>query len=266
MEDNKELVTENVTENVEEPSTEEVVESTQSTKTYSENDFEVEVNKRVDELLGQKISRNNKKIRKEYADKYGKLENVLRSGTGESDLDAITKKLEEFYEEEGIKIPRYSKYSEEEVEQLYADKEANEIISNGYQDIVEEVDRLANKGLENMTAKERIIFNKLASERKAQETNKELNKLGLTDNKEFKDFAEKLNPKLTVKEKYDMYKSLTKKEEPEIKQMGSMVSTKAQNEIKEFYTVEEARRFTKSDYDKNPKLLEAVEKSMSKWK
>ena len=32
-----------------------------------------------------------------------------------------------------------------------------------------------------------------------------------------------------------------------------------------FYSYEEAVKFTKSDFDKNPELLKAVEASMSKW-
>ena len=37
------------------------------------------------------------------------------------------------------------------------------------------------------------------------------------------------------------------------------------NEVKDFYTYEEASRFTKEDLDKNPKLYKAIENSMSKW-
>ena len=38
------------------------------------------------------------------------------------------------------------------------------------------------------------------------------------------------------------------------------------NGVKDFYTVDEARKFTKEDYDKNPALFAAVERSMTKWK
>ena len=49
--------------------------------------------------------------------------------------------------------------------------------------------------------------------------------------------------------------------------MGSMKSSTAKETgVKDFYTVEEARRFTKADYDKNPELFQAVQRSMTKWK
>ena len=37
------------------------------------------------------------------------------------------------------------------------------------------------------------------------------------------------------------------------------------NGVKEFYTYDEAIKFTKADFDKNPELYKAVENSMSKW-
>ena len=37
------------------------------------------------------------------------------------------------------------------------------------------------------------------------------------------------------------------------------------NEVKEFYTFEESPRFTKKDFDNNPELFKAVERSMQKW-
>jgi hypothetical protein len=48
--------------------------------------------------------------------------------------------------------------------------------------------------------------------------------------------------------------------------MGSMKSTPSDNGVKDFYTPEEARSFTVEDFNKNPALYKAVEKSMLKWK
>ena len=277
MEDNKELVTEEVTENTEEQSADENDESTEveepteetteeSTKTYSEEDFEKEVNSRVDELLSKKINRNNRKIRREYEEKYGKLENVLRAGTGEQDLEAITHKLEDFYKEEGINIPSTNNYSEYDLETL-GSKDAEDIISLGYDDIKEEVDRLANKGLEKMTAREKVTFQKLAEVRKSLEAEKELAKIGvgkeILDDTDFKAFSNKLNPELSIKDKYEMYTQF--KPKSEVKKMGSMKSTTKQPAVKDFYTREEALKFTREDFDKNPELFKAVEKSMTKW-
>ena len=52
----------------------------------------------------------------------------------------------------------------------------------------------------------------------------------------------------------------------EIKTMGSMKNaTSEDGTVKDFYSYEEATKFTKKDFDKNPALYEAVRKSMTKW-
>jgi hypothetical protein len=48
--------------------------------------------------------------------------------------------------------------------------------------------------------------------------------------------------------------------------MGSMTNkTSEDGTVKDFYTRDEALQFTKKDFDKNPALFKAVEKSMLKW-
>ena len=45
-----------------------------------------------------------------------------------------------------------------------------------------------------------------------------------------------------------------------------MKSTSTQdNGVKDFYSREEALKFTKEDLDKNPDLYKAIERSMYKW-
>ena len=53
---------------------------------------------------------------------------------------------------------------------------------------------------------------------------------------------------------------------PQYVKMGSMKNNTADNNaVKDFYSYEEASKFTKKDFDKNPALHEAVKKSMPKW-
>ena len=48
--------------------------------------------------------------------------------------------------------------------------------------------------------------------------------------------------------------------------MGSMTNKEvADNGVKDFYTYEEAMKFTKADFDKNPLLYTKVQESMTKW-
>ena len=263
MEDNKKLV--NETENVELPTEEVVVteEVIEQPKTYTED----ELNARVDELLAKKIARKEARIRKEYDKKYGKLENVLRAGTGEDDLNTITNTLSNFYTKKGIQIPTEPTYSESDMKVL-ANAEAQSIIDSGFDEVVEEVDRLAELGVDNMTSREKLVFTKLAEYRKSEQDRKDLAKSGVSEaaleDKEFIEFAEKLNPNMSTKEKYEMYTQY--KPKPKVETMGSMKNTTSNDTgVKDFYTRDEALKFTKKDFDKNPALFKAVENSMLKW-
>ena len=281
MEDNKELVTD-VTENVDEQATEELVDGAKVEEDVEQNDItgatekvpeeklysESEFNQKLDELLSQKIGKKlanqERKLRREYEDKYSKLENVLRAGTGEDDLEAITNTFEDFYTKRGVKIPQTPNYSSRDLE-ILANQEAEDIISMGYEEIVEEVDRLAEKGIDNMTPREKIAFHRLATERQKQESEKELASIGvgkdLIESEDFKSFTSKLNPDLSLKDKYELFTKLQPK--PKVEQIGSMKNTKP-NKTKDYYTPEEARRLTSKDLD-NPEVMKAVEKSMAKW-
>lgn len=258
MEEQNNLVTE-VTENVETP-TEEIVEQP---KVYTEE----ELNQRVDEIVGKRIRRREAKIRKEYDRKYGELESVLKAGTGEDTVEGMTGTFRKFYEGKGIQMPTQPTYSDRDISVL-AKAEAEDIINSGWEDVVEEVDRLADIGLENMDARERAVFSKLAEYRQNAEVGRSLEKIGVTKDvytsKEFKDFAKKFDSTTPVTEIYEIYNKMQPKKE--IRSMGSMKSGNvADNGVKEFYTRDEALKFTKQDFDKNPELFKAVERSMHKW-
>lgn len=281
FEENEKTVTEEVTENVDELATEELVDGAvteeiadkdveqptegvideRTEKKYSDAD--------LDEILAKKIARKESKIRKEYDKKYGKLENTLKAGTGKENLDEITKELADFYTERGIEIPQDPYLSLSDEEQSYlADKEASNIIDLGINEVIEETERLTEIGLENLSPKEKKVFVTLANYRKNEEEKAELKTLGVDDSilkdTDFTDFIKKLNPDLSLKEKYDLYSKMNPKKD--YKKMGSMKSEVTSNtDVKDFYTIEEARKFTEEDLKKNPKLEEAIEKSMLKW-
>lgn len=262
FEENKNLVTEEVTENVED-TTEQTEGVTEPEKIYSEDDL----NKRVDELLAKKIARKEAKIRKEYDRKYGKLESVLKAGTGEDDIEVLTNTFTDFYAKKGITIPNEPTYSDRDMKVL-AKAEADDIISSGYDEVVEEVDRLAEIGVDNMTAREKEVFKKLAEYRQNEESKKELASIGITDkdlnDNDYIEFKKNLNPSMSEKDKYEMYTKYRPK--PKVEPIGSMKGTVSKETgVKDFYTREEALQFTTKDFDKNPELYKAIEKSMLKW-
>lgn len=271
VQDNNEMLEQtNESENTDTQTVEENVEGvvdTQEPKEEKKEFTQSELDKMFKERAERAEKRAIERTRREYEEKYSELDSILSAALKTKSTEESTKKLKEFYKENGIDIPEEPKYSQRDLE-LLAKAEADSIINAGYEDIVDEVDRLANKGFDNMTEREKLLFRNLATERKKQETIKELESIGVTKEKlednDYKEFSSKLNPELSEKEKYEMY--LKFKPKKEVEPIGSMKSNTAnKNEVKDFYTFEEASKFTRKDYDKNPKLLAAVEKSMPLW-
>ena len=251
MNENENLVTEPVTENVEQT-------TEQTPKTYTQEE--------VDAIVGKRIARKEAKIRKEYDRKYGDLEEVLKAGTGKESIEEVTDTFKQFYQKKGITIPQKPTYSDQDIE-ILARADAEEIIQSGFEEVVEEVDRLAQKGV-NMTPREKALFKTLAEHRQSTERGRELSQIGVTEDvynsQEFKDFASKFNANTPVKDVFDIYRKT--QPQKEFKTMGSMKnSTSDDGTIKDFYTRDEALKFTKKDFDKNPALFKAVEASMLKW-
>ena len=257
MDENKTFATNEVAENVEHTTEE-------TPKTYTEAEF----NAKLDEVLGKKIARKEAKIRKEYERKYGDLEEVLKAGTGKNNVDEMTDTFREFYTSKGIKLPTKPQYTDNDVAVL-AKADADEVIRGGFEDVLEEADRLKDIGVENMTAREKAVFVALTNHIKATETSRELSEIGVTedvyDSKDFKDFAAMFKDGTPIRVIYDNY--VKTQPQTQHKTAGSMKNTNSgEGAIKDFYTPDEAKRFSKTDLDKNPALYEAIVKSMAKWK
>ena len=251
MNENENLVTEQVTENVEQTTEE-------TPKTYTQDE--------VNEIVGKRIARKEAKIRKEYDRKYGDLESVLKAGTGKESVEEVTDTLKQFYQKKGVKLPQKPTYSDRDIETL-AMADAKDIIDSGYEEVVEEVDRLAQLGA-NMSPREKALFKTLAEHRQATERGNELSQIGVTEDvynsKDFKDFASKFNANTPIRDIYDIYAKT--RPQKEIKTMGSMKNTTVDKGVKDYYSYEEASKFTKKDFDDNPALFKAVTASMPKWK
>lgn len=256
MNENENVVVEQTTEAVEQTTEE-------TPKTYTEAEF----NAKLDEVLGRKIAREKAKLRKEYDREYGELTDVLKAGMGKEDMGEITNDLREFYSKrKGIKIEKRPEYSAKDLETL-ARAEADEIIGMGYDEVVDEYDRLTRLGAAKMNAREKAVYKALAEHKQNADKTRELSSIGVTEDvynsKEFKEFQSKFNPNTPIRDIYDIYNKTTKKE---FKSPGSMKSTNANdNGVKDFYTYEESLKFTKKDFDKNPALFKAVCDSMAKW-
>lgn len=277
MEYNEELVVE-PTENVDEQATEELVEGSNTAdidltlnekeepieeKIYTESEF----NKKLDDLIPKKIEAKTAKIKKEYEKKlknYQYVEQVLNAGLGTKNIEEALENLKSFYTEKGIEIPQYQESPSQYDMEAGAEKEAKSIMDLGYEEIVDETDRLAKIGVNEMTPRDKIIFHKLAEERKRIEQEKELNDSGITlddiNTKEFNDFSKHLDPSMTLKEKYEFY--LSNKPKQNIESIGSMKNSKPSLN-KDYYSPEDIKKLTDEQLD-DPKIWETVRRSMTK--
>ena len=248
-------------ENVETTTTEEIV-GEQEKETPAEKTF---TQSQVDEMMRKRAARTEAKIRKEYDRKYGELESVLKAGTGKQNVEELTGTFRGFYESKGIKMPTQPTFSDRDAEVL-ARAEADDIINSGFEEVVEEVDRLASIGVERMNTRERALFKTLAEYRKNAERGQELSKIGVKEDvynsEDFQAFASKFNSNVPITEVFEMYAKQTKN--ANIEKIGSMKNGNHMEE-KAYYTPEEVDRLTEKDYD-NPEVMKRVRESMKHWK
>lgn len=253
MNENENLVAE-ATEKVEQIATE------QTPKTYTQDE--------LNEIVGKRLARQEARLNKEYERKQRENEDLietLKTGTGKQTVSELIDTFTDFYTGKGIKINKQPDYSAKDIETL-ARADASDIINGGYEDVVEEVDRLAN--IDNLSPRDKALFKILAEHRQKLDRSKELAKIGISadvyNSKSFNEFQSMFKEDTPITMVYEQYQKTQQKKE--IKPAGSIKNTApADNGIKDFYTIEEARQFTEADFKKNPKIYERVVESSYKW-
>ena len=266
-----------VTENTEAQSVEEIEEGIELTdtasqeeekkevKNYTAEEVEKMVNDRINNLLPKKIEREKRKMEKQYSDKLAKYEetdSILKAGLGTKDISESNQRMREFYKEQGIDIPAYSKprYSEED-EKILGQAEASKIIDLGFEEMQEEANRLAAIGVDKMTPRDKVVFNILADELTHQKQVKELAELGVKEeilnDSEFKEFASQFNSKTPIKNVYEMYTKI--KPQKKYEQIGSMKNIKEPVQ-KDYYSNEEIAKMSPEEIRKN---WDVIRKSMT---
>ena len=272
MEHMENLAMEEMAENAEAQAAEEIVEGEPGAKVEQPEKMytEEELNNRVDELLSKKLKRREERIRREYEERYApyrEVESVLNAGLGTSNITEATQNLRKYYENQGVEIPKYQspQYNEEDLRVL-AESEARRVMESGMEEVIEEVDRLARKGVSNMSQREKLVFKSLAKYREAEEGKLELLKEGVkrevVESREFQEFAEQFDTKTPMKKVYELYRKT--QEKPPAEKIGSLHNGN-QNEDKKYYTPEEVDRMKPEDLD-NPEIMKRVRESMFRWK
>lgn len=280
MEDEEMLETTNETENVETETTEEIQDEVNTEAPEAEvEETEVEetevktfTQEQLDAIIADRVrrerntsSRSEANIRREYEEKLADIENIIKAGFGTNNLDEGLTRITELCKNKGITIPeRKASYSQSDLEVL-ANHAANEIIADGYDAVDLELKKLANKGVDRMTSREKLIFTKLDATKKVMDSEKELASIGvkpeILQSKEFKDFADKFTgSKFSMKEVYEMYAKETKPK-PKAKPIGSMINNNPKEE-KAFISEAEYDKMTEKEIEENMPL---IRKSMLKW-
>jgi hypothetical protein len=252
-------------ENVETPT--EQVETTPETVSFTKEQFESIVGEKKSRARAQGKAQAEREMKRKY-EPYEALVSLLRTATGKEDIGDITKILADYYGKQGANLPAEPQYSERDISAL-GNADAAEVIGDGLESVVSELDRLAELGVEKMTPREKVAYRALAEYRQREERSKELAALGISEevynSKPFQDLAAKFNRKTPIREIYDIFVKM--QPQKQVQTMGSVKNTASSDDgIKDFYTPQEARKFTVADYNKNPALYKKVLECMREWK
>jgi hypothetical protein len=277
---NEEVVVNDVPETSNEEVLDEVVVNASQDETNQETNTEDDINERIEaranELMEEKIkdriardrASQERKFNKELA-KYKQLENVINAGLGVDNLDDAISKTSSYYREQGIEIPEYrDTYNDRQQERL-AKLDAQDIIELGKEEMEAEANKIASIPLDKRTPYEKSMFDelckKLMSLKDVDDLKAKGYKTDILETKEFIDFRNQFNVNTPIYQIYEMYNKINGQVVKQPASPGSAKTNATNNEIKEYYTPEEVRKFTEEDFDNNPKLYEAVEKSMLQW-
>lgn len=277
--DNDEEVLEqtNETENVDTVTTEEnqgevtEAEGTNEGSKKEENKLEItqdELNRMIEERVKREKNtsrRNESNLRQEYENKIANIENIIKAGFGTNNLDEGLDRIAELCKQKGIKIPDMINSNSQSDLEVLANHSASEIIADGYDAVDSELKRLAGKGVDKMTTREKLIFSKLNDQKKQMDNERELEAIGvkreILDSKEFKDFADKFTgSKFSMKEVYEMY-AQNNKPKPKAKPIGSMINNNPK-QPKDFISEAEFDKMSKKEIQDN---MSVIRKSMLRW-
>lgn len=274
MED--EIITTDVPETSEEELEEVDIDTSEDVETEEtqERDIEAEIEERANKLFEEKVEerlirdrRARESKEKEELRKYKYLEDIVKAGTGTSNLDEAIRETADFYKGNGLDIPDYNSNSEED-ERILGQARANKFIDLGYEDMEEEANRLANIPRDQRTIREEEELYILGTELTRRDNVKELKAKGydseVLETKEFKEFSKQFNDKADISKIYEMYQKLNGEKVEKPFSPGSAKTTAQVKQIKEYYSPEDFDKLTDEELN-NPKIMAIVDKSRMDW-
>lgn len=243
---------------------EEVVENSEQTKTYSQEEVDAliaENNKNNQKAWDKRWGQEKSKMERQF-EKERELSELLRSQTDAKDIDEL---LDISYQQYGKERPSNSKD-----EEILGKNDAKEILELDMESIESEANRLASK---KRNAREEATFlelgNFLTTKKAEAKRKEEIKEAGideaLLDNSEFKEFMSKFNKDTSLKDIYDIYsKTNTNSKKDKPFSAGSLKGN-AGKEESEYFTQEEFMALTAKDLE-NPKIYEKAMRSRTMFK
>lgn len=235
--------------------------------------IEERANKIAEEKIEARLIRDRNKREREEAkknEKFEELENIMKSALGANDIDEVISKSKEFYKEQGVQIPERvnQPFLTKRQEEVLARNEAQEIIKLGKEEMNDEANRISRIPKDQRTYQENIIFDELCMELVRMKDEESFKSKGydskILQDKDFMDFRSQFTVQKPASEVYEMYQKIKGLKPTQPGSPGSAKTNTTNNEIKDYYTPEEVRQFTEEDLE-NPKLMEAIDRSMLKW-
>lgn len=238
---------------------EEIKEEQPQGKFYTDEEF----NKAVNEVADRRVARKMRKFEREL-DKYKDTENVLKSQLGGENIDEINTNLRNLYENEGVQLPsRYVSEDKGYIEYL-ATQDSDDVISEGYDAIKSEANRLATIGYDNLNSKDKIVFTKLCDALDKEEDKRTLKSLNvdtkILEDNDFISYRQQFNRNVPISKIYEMYSGI---KEIKINTPGDLSNNSVAES--EYFTDEEIANLSMEDLD-DPVIWEKVRKSQTRKK
>ena len=228
-------------------------------KFYTDEEF----NQKVNEIADRRVARKMRKLEREL-DKYKDTENVLKSQLGGESIDEVNSKLRELYTNEGVQLPERYVGEDKDYIEFQATRDCEDFISEGYESMKDEANRLANIGYDNLSSKDKIVFTKLCEALDRADNEKILKGLNvdtkILDDKDFIEYKEQFNRNVPITKIYEMYSGI---KETKINTPGDL-SNKSTTD-REYFTDEEIANLSMEDLD-DPVIWEKVRKSQTRRK
>lgn len=214
-------------------------------KFYTEEEF----NQKVNEIADRRVARKMRKLEREL-DKYKDTENVLKSQLGGETIDEVNDKLRNLYTNEGVELPERYVSEDSEYIEYQADRDSKDIITEGYESMKQEANRLASIGYDNLSKKDKLVFTKLVDALNSENDKRALRSLNIDESiledKSFIEYRNQFNSNVPVTKIYDMYQGT---QEKQINTPGDLTNNSELE--KDFFTDEEIEKMTDEELEAN---------------